>query len=566
MRALGLPARGVRLVSTTDDPVETHVVVDADPSDEGAEGGQRAMHFQEWWVRHHAALPARRILAVGAEQATPWARCPGRPARRQCRAAFSSSNPVVSIGPVLAVPGVRDALRDRAPVVGLSPIVGGAPVRGMADACLRAIGVATTARAVGGRRYADLLDAWLVDTSDAELDGSTEPSGRARVHAVPLMMTDVDATAEMARTALDLALTLTGGRSAGRSACSRPARLRVVAVPGIGAVSAGDDLGAMVAEALAATGTVLDDDVVVVASKVVARPEGRTVPAADRERALDAASVSEVAAGTLPDGRRTRVVRTGVGPVLAAAGIDASDVPEGVVLLLPADPDASARALRARLHELTGARPAVLVTDTSSRPWRDGVSDFALGAAGLVVVLDDVLRARGPRRAHPRGHCPRAWPTRPPRPPTWSRARPPGRPSPSSAGWGRTSPPTTGRVPPSWSAVPVATGSGTGTSRRCGSRSGTGPTSRRRSTGSEDLDHRVARAVRIALEVLPKVSAEVSVSGRGVLLRGEAFDLGRAVGAAPSRGLGGGPGLDGGYGATCGAGSSTTSVSVELTN
>jgi coenzyme F420-0:L-glutamate ligase/coenzyme F420-1:gamma-L-glutamate ligase len=83
------------------------------------------------------------------------------------------------------------------------------------------------------------------------------------------------------------------------------------------------------------------------------------------------------------------VVRTRVGPVLAAAGSDASDVPDGVVLLLPADPDGSARALRARLHELTGARPAVLVTDTSSRPWRDGVSDFALGAAGL-AVLDDV--------------------------------------------------------------------------------------------------------------------------------------------------------------------------------
>ncbi len=213
----GLPARGVRLLPMTDDPVETHVVVDADPSDEGAEGGQRAMHFQEWWVRHHAALPARRILAVGAEQARPG---PGvlEALRDADVVLLPPSNPVVSIGPVLAVPGVRDALRGtRAPVVGLSPIVGGAPVRGMADACLRAIGVATTARAVGGL-YADLLDAWLVDTSDAELDGSTVPGGRARVHAVPLMMTDVDASAEMARTALDLAVTLTGGRSAGRSA------------------------------------------------------------------------------------------------------------------------------------------------------------------------------------------------------------------------------------------------------------------------------------------------------------------------------------------------------------
>jgi LPPG:FO 2-phospho-L-lactate transferase len=209
----GLPGLGVRLLPMTDDPVETHVVVD----DEQAEGGQRAMHFQEWWVRHHAALPARRILAVGVEQATAG---PGVLAalRDADVVLLPPSNPVVSIGPVLAVPGVRDALRGtRAPVVGLSPIVGGAPVRGMADACLRAIGVATTARAVGGL-YADLLDAWLVDTSDADLDGSSVPGGRARVHAVPLMMRDLDATAEMARAALDLAAAVpAGGRPGARA-------------------------------------------------------------------------------------------------------------------------------------------------------------------------------------------------------------------------------------------------------------------------------------------------------------------------------------------------------------
>ncbi len=222
----GLPERGVRLLPMTDDPVETHVVVDTDPDRdgaggtegaEGAEGGQEAMHFQEWWVRHHAAIPARRILAVGAEQATPG---PGvlDAIRDADVVLLPPSNPVVSIGPVLAVPGVRDALRGtRAPVVGLSPIVGGAPVRGMADACLRAIGVATTARAVGGL-YADLLDAWLVDTSDADRDGTTVPGGRARVHAVPLMMRDLDATAEMARTALELAAAVPAGRRPGRSA------------------------------------------------------------------------------------------------------------------------------------------------------------------------------------------------------------------------------------------------------------------------------------------------------------------------------------------------------------
>ncbi|WP_460433576.1 coenzyme F420-0:L-glutamate ligase, partial [Angustibacter speluncae] len=132
-----------------------------------------------------------------------------------------------------------------------------------------------------------------------------------------------------------------------------PAEVSAVAVPGLPEVGAGDDLAALVAAALVASGTALrDDDVVVVASKVVAKAEGRTVAATDRERALDAAASDEVAARRLPDGRRTRVVRTHLGPVLAAAGIDASVVPEGTDLLLPADPAASARALRARLHEL----------------------------------------------------------------------------------------------------------------------------------------------------------------------------------------------------------------------
>lgn len=206
----GLPGRGVRLLPMTDDPVETHVVVD----DGDAEGGQRAIHFQEWWVRHHAALPARRIVAVGAEQASP---APGvlEALREADVVLVPPSNPVVSIGTILAVPGVRDALRGtRAPVVGLSPIVGGAPVRGMADACLAAIGVASTARAVGGL-FADLLDAWLVDTSDADLDGTTVPGGRARVHARPLLMTDLEASAEMAGAALDVGLDLV---AAGRGA------------------------------------------------------------------------------------------------------------------------------------------------------------------------------------------------------------------------------------------------------------------------------------------------------------------------------------------------------------
>ena len=202
---------GVRLLPMSDDRVETHVVVrrDADPArpdpdDSDHNDGRTALHFQEWWVRYHAKLPAEAFVPVGAEDATP-----GPGVLEGIAAAdavlFAPSNPVVSIGIVLSVPGIRQALR-AAPgkVVGLSPIIGGAPVRGMADACLPAIGVPTSAEGVGrhyGARADDgLLDGWLVDTRDA---GATVPG--VEVRAVPLLMSDVGATAAMAVAALELA-------------------------------------------------------------------------------------------------------------------------------------------------------------------------------------------------------------------------------------------------------------------------------------------------------------------------------------------------------------------------
>ena len=187
-----------RLLPMTDDPVETHVVV----ADADADGGRRAVHFQEWWVRMHAAAEAERIVAVGAEQARP---APGvlEAVRDADVVLLPPSNPVVSIGTILAVPGVRDALRGtRAPVVGVSPVIGGAPVRGMADACLRTLGLPATAQAVGGL-YGDLLDGWLVDTADADL--VRLPGARATVVPRPLLMTDVAAAAGIADAALDLA-------------------------------------------------------------------------------------------------------------------------------------------------------------------------------------------------------------------------------------------------------------------------------------------------------------------------------------------------------------------------
>ncbi len=188
---------GVRLLPATDDRLETHVVVESDS------GGEEAIHFQEWWIRHRAARSARRFVFLGAESARP---APGVLEAIETADAilFAPSNPVVSIAPILAVPGVRDAIRSAtAPVIGVSPIIGGAPVRGMADTCLAVIGVECSASGVGrmyGARSADgLLDRWLVD---AEADADTEVPG-VTVRAVPLWMTDDQATAAMVAAGLE---------------------------------------------------------------------------------------------------------------------------------------------------------------------------------------------------------------------------------------------------------------------------------------------------------------------------------------------------------------------------
>jgi coenzyme F420-0:L-glutamate ligase/coenzyme F420-1:gamma-L-glutamate ligase len=170
--------------------------------------------------------------------------------------------------------------------------------------------------------------------------------------------------------------------------------LQVIGLAGIGEISAGDDLAALIAHALpdaawpdGSTG-LIEGDVIVVTSKVVSKSEGRIVPESQRDAALEAETVTVVATKETPRGT-TRIVRTHHGLVLAAAGIDASNAPAGHVLLLPRDPDASARALRQGLRDLTRLSVGVVVTDTLGRPWRDGLTDSAIGVAG-VTVLDDL--------------------------------------------------------------------------------------------------------------------------------------------------------------------------------
>jgi len=194
---------GVRLLPMTDDRVETHVAVpdDASPS------GRRVVHFQEYWVRLRAAVPAEAVVVVGLDDSSP---APGvvEAITEADLVLLPPSNPVVSVGTILGVPGIRDAVvATKAPVVGVSPIIGGTHVRGMAEQMLTAIGVDVSAAGVGlhygSRSTGGVLDGWLVDEADADQLGALDAAGLA-ARAVPLYMTDPEATAAMAAAAIDL--------------------------------------------------------------------------------------------------------------------------------------------------------------------------------------------------------------------------------------------------------------------------------------------------------------------------------------------------------------------------
>lgn len=161
--------------------------------------------------------------------------------------------------------------------------------------------------------------------------------------------------------------------------------LTVFAVGGLPEFEAGDDLAAILCDALE---EVLEDgDIIAVTSKIVSKAEGRQVLAESREDAITAETV-RVVASRAHAGGVTRIVENRLGLVMAAAGVDASNTPEGTVLLLPENPDASALALCTALRERSGHRLGVLITDTLGRPWRLGQTDVAIGAAGIHVVDD----------------------------------------------------------------------------------------------------------------------------------------------------------------------------------
>ena len=193
---------GVRLLPMSDDRVETHIVIAGD------DGTRRAIHFQEYWVRLRATVPALDVIMAGRDTAAP---APGvvDALLEADLVLLPPSNPIVSIGTILGVSAIGAAVRETpAPVVGVSPIVAGAAVRGMADQLLSGLGIEGSAAGValhyGARSAGGYLDGWLIHTSDtADLEGLRRRGLAAE--AVPLLMTDRRATAAMARAALDLA-------------------------------------------------------------------------------------------------------------------------------------------------------------------------------------------------------------------------------------------------------------------------------------------------------------------------------------------------------------------------
>jgi LPPG:FO 2-phospho-L-lactate transferase len=195
---------GLTLLPMTDDEVETHIATTVDGRDE-------IVHFQEYWIRHRAEVPVRGVELYGIDAARPTPEVLVTLDQSDV-VLVAPSNPIVSIGPIVSVPGMREVLGAvSAPVVGVSPIIGGAAVRGMADQLLDGLGIEGTAagvaRHLAARSEGGLLDGWLVDTEDAGEVEAIEAAHIA-VRSVPLYMRDTATTRQLAVDALDLAATL----------------------------------------------------------------------------------------------------------------------------------------------------------------------------------------------------------------------------------------------------------------------------------------------------------------------------------------------------------------------
>ena len=364
---------GLRLVPMTDDQVETRFTVE----------GEGEIGFQEYFVARRHDVTVAAVRFAGAETARP---APGvlEALRNADTVVIAPSNPLISIGPILAVSGIRDELiawRNR--VVAISPIVAGAALKGPADRLMADLGFESSVVGVA-RIYAEIASALVVDVADGGLVDAVEETGMRCVVAETVMSTPAIAAA-LAETAIT---------SVARESEHRVSRIEMWGVEGIGEIRPGDVLadhivGAIAAMAAADAAVALrDGDVLVVTQKIVSKAEGRVV-AIDPDDPLSHKHLVEEEAVRIVRRRGDLIVtETRHGFVCANSGVDLSNMERGWAALLPLDSDRSARRIRDGVRARSGCTVGVIVSDTFGRAWRKGLTDVAIGCAGIAGVFD----------------------------------------------------------------------------------------------------------------------------------------------------------------------------------
>lgn len=194
---------GVRLIPASDDRHETHVVVSLNPEDPTE---KVAIHFQQWWVKERAQVPTHQFIQLDSQKSTPSPQVVESISTADI-ILIAPSNPIVSIGSILSVPGIRSALRQTsAPIIGFSPIIGDKALRGMAEKCLEVEGYGANAYEVAryyGNRDSGLLNAWIIDSSDSSQVSAIENDLGIPTCAIPLWMHDENHTATMIESAIN---------------------------------------------------------------------------------------------------------------------------------------------------------------------------------------------------------------------------------------------------------------------------------------------------------------------------------------------------------------------------
>ena len=332
--------------------------------------------FQEYFVRrrHAVAVSAVRIDGEGTARPAPGV----LDALAEAEVVvIAPSNPIVSIAPVLAVAGVRDAVvARRRNVVAVSPIVAGAALKGPAARLLQELGHEPSVVGVA-RYYADLAGTLVIDGADAALAPAVEAEGLRCVVTSTIM-----SQPGVAATLADMVL------SAGRQAVV--SHLSVFGLTGIPEIAVGADLAGIIAAAAdrSPETALAEGDVVVVTQKIVSKAEDRLVPV-DPDDPLSHKPLVEQESVRILRRRGDLVIsETTHGFVCANAGIDLSNVARGQAALLPVDSDRSARRIRDGLRHRVGIDVAVIVSDTFGRTWRRGVTDVAIGCAGIGGIVD----------------------------------------------------------------------------------------------------------------------------------------------------------------------------------